>query len=85
MLTYRSTPHATTGVSPAELFLRKIRTRLFLIQLPMRSYIQDKQVTLNEQSEESARIQNFSVGQTVVVRNMREGRRQCVGVVVQRL
>ena len=86
LLTYHSTPHATTGISPAELFLKwNIRIRLDLIRPSVRSYIQDKQATLKEQSEESAQVQNFSVGQTVLVRNMREEPRWCVGVVVQKL
>ena len=44
LLTYRSTPHATTNRSPASLFLgRNIRTRFDLLKPDLRRQVSDKQ------------------------------------------
>ena len=44
LLTYRSTPHATTGESPARLlFGQDLKTRLSLIRPSVGSKVQDKQ------------------------------------------
>ena len=44
LLTYRSTPHATTGVAPCTLFLqRQIRTRLDLLRPDQRSHVLARQ------------------------------------------
>ena len=44
LLTYRTTPHATTGVSPCSLFLhRHIRTRLDLLHPDAKAHVTRKQ------------------------------------------
>ena len=44
LLMYRSTPHVTTGVPPAELFLkRQLRTRFTLLKPSMKEFVQNKQ------------------------------------------
>ena len=86
LLAYRSTPHATTGVLPAELFFKhKIRTRLDRIRPSVREYVHKKQAEQTECHGGSSQPRSFSVGQTVLVRNLRDGPRWLVGVVVQKL
>ena len=68
LLRYRSTPHATTGASPASLFLgREVRTRLSLIQPSV------GEVVLNKQSRmvTDALAREFYVGEQVSVRDVR--------------
>ena len=44
LITYRNTPHTTTGISPAELFLKcPLRTRLDLLQPSVMTRVQTKQ------------------------------------------
>jgi hypothetical protein len=56
LITYRNTPHSTTGESPAQLMLgRPIRTRLDLVKPNMNRKIVNKQ---QEQSRKSASAKN---------------------------
>lgn len=57
LLTYRSTPHSTTGVSPAELFLKhQLRTRLDILRLSL-----ERKVALNKRTTtmHTARLVSF--------------------------
>ena len=66
LLCYRSTPHATTGRSPALLLLqRELRTRLHLLKPDCEGRVlnnQDKQV---RQHDQHVRARKFVVGQDV--------------------
>ena len=75
LLKYRSTPHATTGVSPAELlFKRRLRTRLDLLfpgdQLGYR--VSGKQ-EVQKFSRTASRSLNLNEGDPVMVRNYTPG------------
>ncbi|XP_062500546.1 uncharacterized protein K02A2.6-like [Corticium candelabrum] len=71
LLWYRSTPHATTGVSPSELFLqRRIRTRLDLLHPSMENRVFSRQ-TMQEKSPMKHTFREFAVGQTFWARNYR--------------
>ena len=49
LLSYRSTPHSTTGVSPADLFLnRPLRTRLSIIKPSLGTRVANKQAHQKE-------------------------------------
>ena len=49
LLSYRSTPHSTTGESPAELFIgRKLRTRLSLLKPQLDNSVFEKQAKQKE-------------------------------------
>ena len=69
LLIYRSTPHALTGKSPAELMLnRRIRTRLDLLK-PSKA---PKSADWKSQPMEGTRC--FQVGDSVWVKNFRNGK-----------
>lgn len=81
LTTYRSTPHATTGVSPAVLLHgRHIRTRLNVAGIPTRPAVTDKtsvqkRVNFKQQkqktyssSKRSAKLRQFTLGSYVRVR-----------------
>lgn len=86
LLAYRSTPHTTTGVSPEKLFLkRKIQTQLDLLCPSIKDRVQHKQAEQKECHDKAVQPQRFLVGQTVLVRNLREGPHWLIGVVVQQL
>ena len=83
--TYRSTPHATTGVSLSSLFLRRhMRTRFDMMR-------PDPAVTVNQQQsrqkahDRRAHCREFLVRQSVMVRNLRPGPGWIPGVIVERL
>ena len=86
LLNYRSTPHATTGVSPASLFLhRHIRTRMDLLRPECESRVLAKQTQQKTQHDKRAQEREFCVGQSVVARNMRPGPDWVPAVVKERL
>ena len=71
LLTYRSTPHSTTGVSPAELFLkRSLRTRLDLLRPSLERKVTAKQAEQKQYHDVHSKAREFEAGQTVLVRNL---------------
>ena len=86
LLSYRSTPHTTTGVSPASLFLhRQLRTRLDLVRPTVESRVLSKQSEQKSTHDRRAQERQFFVGQTVMARNLRPGPEWVPAVVVERL
>lgn len=86
LLCYRSTPHATTGVSPSSLFLkRQLRTRLDLLRPSTKTTVLQKQAQQKESHDSRARERQWFVGQSVMVRNLRPGPAWVPGVIVERL
>ena len=86
LLTYRTTPNATTGVTPAELFLkRKVRTRLDLLKPSVEDHVHEKQMQQKKYHDEHCRDRSYGVGQFVLVRNLRNGPNWVVGLVVTKL
>lgn len=68
LLTYRSTPHATTSRTPASLFLnRQLRTRLSFIQPHVSNHVTSKQASQITNHDQHARPRLFKEGQKDMV------------------
>ena len=77
-LCYRSTPHATTNVSPSELFLqRKIRTRFDLLKPDLKNVVSSKQY-----HDQHSKFRNFATGQLVMVRDFRSAKKWIPGEIM---
>ena len=86
LLSYRTTPNATTGVSPAELlFGRTLRTRLNLLRPDISTKVQDKQASQKQHHDKKSRDRHFQVGQSVLVENNKPEPKWVVGTVVEKL
>ena len=84
LFTYRVTPHATTGVSPAELLLHyQPRTRLDLLFPQIADRVENQQSRQKKLHDRTAQQRNFTQGQAVYARNFREGERWIPGHVVE--
>ena len=67
LLSYRSTPHATTGLSPAKLFLqRELRTRLSLVRPDLTSHGTRQQNKMKLHHDKHAKFREIAVGDTVL-------------------
>ena len=67
---YRSTPHTTTGMSPAELLLgRKLRTRLDSIRPDVRQRVAARQLKQKLHCDAHARDRYLQEGDTVFMKN----------------
>ena len=65
LLDYRSTPHATTNVSPSELFVRrKIQTQFDLLKPDVESFITSKQSQQKKYHDSHSKLRNFTLGST---------------------
>lgn len=73
LITYRNTPHSTTGQTPAELFLKRApRTRFSLLKPSLSDRVLQKQQNQKKYHDQSrVRERSFKVNQWVRVRNMR--------------
>ena len=75
---YRTTPHSSTGVSPAELmYERKLRSQLDLLK-PSPTEVADK-----TQNRQETKTRSFNVGDCVYARNYSRGPKWLPGQVVQ--
>jgi hypothetical protein len=86
LLTYRTTPHSTTGTPPCELLMgRSLRTRWDLLKPNTRTSVCRRQAKQKEQHDQHARPRNFYVGQSVMARNFGSGDSWVSGVIVRQL
>lgn len=66
LLSYRSTPHSSTGRSPSYLFLhRELRTRLDLLRPSVANKVLDSQSSQSCQHDKHARLRTFHIGQLI--------------------
>ena len=71
---YRTTPHATTGKSPAELLLgRKLRTHLDLLHPDLAQRVEEKQNSQKENHDKSDGERHYQEGEMVYARNYQPG------------
>lgn len=85
LLTYRNTPHATTGVSPASLLVhRPLCTRLDLLKPDRQSHVVYQQARQKKLHDDRSQDREFFVGQKVMVRNLRPGCDWVPGVIIER-
>ena len=67
LLSYRSTPHATTGTSPSKLFSqRELRTRLSLTKPDLSSHVATQQGKIKFYHDRHATSRELSVDDTVL-------------------
>ena len=70
MLSYHTTPHSTTGISPAELlFNRKLNTRLNFVKPKLSSIINEQQQKFKDFNNRSKNLKLFYLGDHVWVRD----------------
>ena len=88
LLMYRSTPHTVTGVSTAELFLkRQMRTWFNLLKPSLTETVEEKQQNQKKYHDKGrTKLRELSEGDHVHVRNFREGKERWIrGTVVKQL
>ena len=87
LLAYRSRPHTTTGVNPAELFLkRQQRTRLSMVKpYPETAMHQKQQQQQQAHDHNTDKLRSFLPGDAVAVRLFRGQEKWAQGEVIQRL
>ena len=85
LITYRSTPHATTGQSPASLFLgRPLRTRFDLLRPMVGERVRGEQARQKHHHDAHGRYREFPVGTPVMVREGRDKSHWLPGTVRER-
>ena len=78
---YWNTLSSPTGVSPAELFMRRpLCTRLDLMKPSVQTRVQCEQKRYHDSH---STFRQFDVGQSVLVRNFREGTKWIFGTVIE--
>ena len=86
LLTYRTTPHTTTGTPPCELLMgRSLRTRWDLLKPSTDENVRRHQVTQKSLHDQHAWWRCMSIGDSVMVRYFSAGPNWVPGVVAQRL
>ena len=82
---YRATPHATTGISPSELFLqRKMRTKFDMLRPDIPGVVTSKQTIQKKYHDRHVRMRTFTPGQTVMARDYLSSKKWVPGVIVSR-
>ena len=85
-LSYRSTPHATTGSSPAKLFLqRELRTRLSFVTPDIGSLVASQQDKMKYNHDKFAKFGEIAVGDCVLARDHISRQKWQAGTVVQQI
>lgn len=74
LLRYRTTPHTTTGTSPAELLMgRRLTTHLDLMRPNISNRVKKAQERQKQQHDRTSQDRTFTSGDKVFVKNFREG------------
>ena len=84
LLSYRSTPHNTTGLSPAELFLKRpLKTRLDLLCPSVERKVLQNQANQKKHHDAHSKDRSFDIGETVWVANLRGEPKWLRGVIIE--
>ena len=85
LLSYRSTPHATTNRTPSSSFLkRELRTRLDLLRPDSTVRVGERQLSQKCDHDRCAKEREYSVGDNVMARNYGNGPKWMSSVVIER-
>ncbi|XP_041453560.1 uncharacterized protein K02A2.6-like [Lytechinus variegatus] len=85
LLTYRSTKHATTGQTPASLFLgRELRTRLSLVRPSTEDKVINKQSDQKLHHDKQHGLREFFPGDRVLVKDFRQDETWWSGTIAER-
>ena len=85
LLNYRTTPHTTTGQTPAELLLgRQLRTRLDLLKPNLGSQVRSQQERQKVTHDLHSKAREFTPGTEVYVQNFGSGSPWLAGMVLER-
>ena len=80
---YQSTPHSTTGLSPAEMLMgRRLHIHLDLMRPDVSNRVRTKQGCQKSLHDRHARERQFEVGDSVFARNFGTGQKRLAGTVV---
>ena len=83
---YRATPHATTDVSPSELFLkRKLKTRFDLLLPNTKKHVTSKQSDQKQQHDKHARPCSLFPGSLVMIRDYTGSSKWIPGMILRKL
>ena len=84
LLTYRTTPQATTNVAPCKLLMsRAFRTRFDMLRPSTEKRVCDAQAKQKLRHDKHGKDHSFTIGQTVWVRDFRGSTKWVPGVIVQ--
>ena len=85
LMTYRSTPHATTGETPSKLFLgRQIRTRFDLLRPDLEGHVGGQQAAQKQHHDAHARERSLEIGTSVMAKDFRDPLVWKPGVVLEK-
>ena len=83
LLSYRTTPHATTKEAPCRLMMgRALRTRLDLLRPNVESQVLKQQASQKQYHDNHSRVRVFTVGDKVLAKNFRAGPKWVQGTIV---
>ena len=86
LLSYRSTPHATTNCSPSNLFLkRQVRTKFDLLRRTTKGFVETKQAEQKGSHDQRVKLRDFFPGSLVNVRNYLGDAKWIPGIILRKL
>lgn len=81
---YRTTPHSTTGISPAEMLMgRRVRTHLDLLRPNVAKRVQEKQAKQKQGHDSGTKQRRFAPKGLVFIRNIGNGPTWIAGTIMQ--
>ena len=86
LLTYRTTPHSTTGTPPSELLMgRALHTHWDIMKPDVGQRVCWRQAKQKEGKDQNTKLRHFVMGQSVMVKNFPAGPTWVPGVIAQQL